>query len=351
MERRGIMRWWGYDVSRRELEGYGADLRQFADIRLITLDDGPERGVRAALCRTGGGLAFTVLLDRGLDIGAADFRGIPLAWQSGTGAADPARHEPAGLGWLRTFHGGLLALCGLTTAGYSPEHPTDPATGEPLGLHGRIGTIPAYDVQIERDVRDDGMTLRLRGTVDEVSLFGPKLRLQRVLEFDGGGAEIRICDTVRNFGGLPAPLMILYHLNFGFPLLSPDSGMTSSAITVSPRDAAAEKGLASWATFEQPQAGYAEQVFWHELDGAQGEAEATLLNPALGLGVAVRFDASTLTHLTEWKQMGFGDYVLGIEPGNCLPVGRAKAREQGGLKELAPGESVTFTLALRVITP
>ncbi len=345
------MRWWGKDLSRRELEGYAADLRQLADIRLVTLEDGPERGVRAALCRTGGGLAFTVLLDRGLDIGAADYNGIPLAWQSGTGAAHPSRHESAGLGWLRTFHGGLLALCGLTTAGYSADRPVDPENGETLGLHGRIGTIPAYDVQIERDVRDDGITLRLRGTVDEVSLFGPKLRLTRTLEFDGGGADIRITDTVRNFGGLPAPLMLLYHLNFGFPLLSPESVMTSTAANVTPRDAVAEKGIDSWSTFDPPQPGYAEQVFWHELDPAQDKAEATLINPALGLGIAVRFDARTLTNLTEWKQVGFGDYVVGIEPGNCLPVGRAKAREQGGLKELAPGESVTFSLSLSVIAP
>lgn len=343
--------WWADDLTRRELEGYTSDLRQLADIRLVTLEDGPERGVRAALCRTGGGLAFTVLIDRGLDIGHADYQGIPLAWQSGTGAADPARHEPVGLGWLRTFHGGLLALCGLTTAGFSGDAPVDPANGEALGLHGRVGTIPAYDVRIDREVTDRGMTLRLHGTVDEVSLFGPKLRLQRTLEFDGGGAEIRIVDTVRNFGGLPAPLMVLYHLNFGFPLLSPVSVMTSPSARIVPRDAAAEPGLDEWNHFIAPQPGYAEQVFWHHLDGHAGEVEATIQNPALGVGMAVRFDASTLTHLTEWKQMGFGDYVLGIEPGNCLPVGRAKAREQGALKELAPGESVTFRLSLRVIAP
>ena len=342
------MKWWGRELTRRELEGYTSDWRQMADIRLVTLDDGPERGVRAALCRTGGGLAFMVLLDRGLDIGPADYKGIPLAWQSGTGAANPARHELAGKGWLRTFHGGLLALCGLTTAGYSDEYPVDPANGESLGLHGRIGTIPAYDVRIERDVTDAGMTLRLHGTVDEVSLFGPKLRLQRTLEFDGGGAEIRITDTVRNFGGQPAPLMVLYHLNFGFPLLSPDSIMTSPAAEIVPRDAIAETGLGQWNIFTPPQPGFAEQVYWHHVPPGAGEVEAAISNPALGVGVAVRYDSTTLTGLTEWKQMGFGDYVLGIEPGNCYPVGRALAREQGALTELGPGEEVTYRLALRV---
>src|SRR5574341_218335 len=143
---------WGKEFNRRELESYSADLRQFADIRLMTLDDGMERGVRVAQVRTGSGLDFTVLLDRAMDIGTATYNGIPLAWQSGTGAAHPARHEQSPpLGWLRTFHGGLLALCGLTHHGYPGDPPVDPENGEVLGFHGRINSIPTYDVRIERE--------------------------------------------------------------------------------------------------------------------------------------------------------------------------------------------------------
>ncbi len=86
-------------------------------IRPVTLADGPERGVRAADVRTGDGLNFTVLLDRGMDIGPAEYRGIPLAWISPTGPISPAFYDPRGIGWLRTFHGGLLTTCGLTQTG------------------------------------------------------------------------------------------------------------------------------------------------------------------------------------------------------------------------------------------
>src|SRR5258708_40036968 len=106
------MKIWGQDLSRREVEGYVGDLRQVADIRLATLDDGMERGVRVADVRTGSGFDFTVLLDRGMDIGVATYNGIPLSWQSGTGAAHPSRYEPGGLGWLHTFHGGVLGRRG-----------------------------------------------------------------------------------------------------------------------------------------------------------------------------------------------------------------------------------------------
>src|SRR5438874_530814 len=143
------MKLWGKDYTRRQLEGYTGDLRQIADIRLATLDDGMERGTRVAQVRTGSGFDFTVLLDRAMDIGTATYNGIPLAWQSGTGAAHPSRYEPQGNGWLRTFHGGMLALCGLTQTGRTAEL-VDPENDEPLGLHGRIGTTPAHDICIDR---------------------------------------------------------------------------------------------------------------------------------------------------------------------------------------------------------
>ncbi|MGQ9907697.1 MAG: aldose 1-epimerase family protein [Candidatus Flexifilum sp.] len=342
------MNLFGQSYTARQLEAYSSDLRQFADIRLIAFDDGQERGVRAAEIRTGSGLDFTVLLDRGMDIGMASYNGIPLAWQSGTGAADPARFEPEGLGWLRTFHGGLLALCGLTHAGFASPA-VDPENNEVLGLHGRIGTIPAYDVRIDRNWHDETPTLSLHGTVDEVSLFGYKLRLKRTITFTPGVPEFTVHDRVYNFGGTPAPLMILYHCNFGYPIVSPDSIITSPALRVVPRDAVAEPGIDSWMTMHEPTPGYKEQVFWHELPQDDRPRTASIFNRRLNLGMSIEFSPS-LTHMTEWKQMGFGDYTVGIEPGNCLPEGRVVARERGYLKMIAPGDTHTFTLTFRIIT-
>lgn len=338
---------YGQSMTRRELEAFSSDLRQFADIRLVTLDDSQERGVRAAEVRTGGGLDFTVLLDRGMDIGTATFKGIPLAWHSGTGAAHPSRAEAGGLGWLRTFHGGLLALCGLTHAGFA--HPAvDPENGETLGLHGRIGTIPAYDVRIDRDWDAPEPTLRLHGTVDEVVLFGYKLRLQRTITFAPGAAAFTVHDRVYNFGGVPSPLMLLYHCNLGYPIVAPESILTSPAVTVTPRDAEAETGYAVWNQMQPPTPGYKEQVYWHTLPASDAPLAASIYNPTLNLGVEIAFSPS-LTHLTQWKQMGFGDYTVGVEPGNCLPEGRMVARERGYLKMLQPGETHSFTLTFSMI--
>ncbi len=343
------MKLWGQNYTRRELEGFTGDLRQIADIRLATLDDGMERGVRVAEVRTGSGFDFTVLLDRAMDIGTATYNGMPLAWQSGTGAANPSRYEPEARGWLRTFHGGMLALCGLSHAGLAAET-VDPENGETLGLHGRIGATPAHDICIDRAWSGtDRWTLRLSGQVDEVSLFGYRLRLSRTMEITPGEPVVWVRDSVRNLGGAPAPLMILYHCNFGWPLVSPDSEITSPSKHVTSRDAAAEPGIKTWHQMQKPTPGYAEQVFFHQVEPSEKPVAASIVNKKLGLGVEVLFDSRTLTYLTEWKMMGYADYTIGIEPGNCLPEGRVGARKANRLRMLPPGEADQFTIGFRVL--
>src|SRR5438132_1610483 len=132
---------WGREWSREELVRRVGDLSQIAGVRLLELADGKERGVRAAEIKTGSGLSCTVLIDRGLDISTAEYNGKALAWRSMTQDAHPAFFEPEGLGWLRTFYGGLLVTCGMTYAGAPGED-----QGQAYGLHGRVSHLPARNV-------------------------------------------------------------------------------------------------------------------------------------------------------------------------------------------------------------
>ena len=59
-------------------------------------------------------------------------------------------------------------------------------------------------------------------------------------------------------------------------------------------------------------------------------------------GVNIRYDADELKYFTEWKMMGEYEYVLGLEPGNCLPDGRNVMREKGILEILKPDEERIF---------
>ena len=46
--------------------------------------------------------------------------------------------------------------------------------------------------------------------------------------------------------------------------------------------------------------------------------------------------------------MGAGDYVLGLEPGNCTPDGRNVLREKKLLKFLKSGEEATQTITIKI---
>ena len=67
---------YGRQWTRAELLATVGDLSQVAGVRFAELSDGSERGVRIAECGIGGGLSFTVMLDRGMDVGAETYRWV-----------------------------------------------------------------------------------------------------------------------------------------------------------------------------------------------------------------------------------------------------------------------------------
>ena len=56
------------------------------------------------------------------------------------------------------------------------------------------------------------------------------------------------------------------------------------------------------------------------------------------------YNADEIRYFTQWKMMGEYDYVMGLEPGNCTPDGRAAIREKGLLEFLQPGEERVMKL-------
>jgi len=316
---------------------------QLAGVRLVEYADGKARGLRAAEVWTGSGFRFTVWLDRGMDIGPAEFAGKPLAWLH-PALGTPGQVEPEQSGWVRTFGGGLMTTCGLTFFG-QPEQ--DGA--ESLGLHGRISHIPAQNVRVTTEWQGDDYVLVIEGEVRQSVLFGENLLLTRRITTRLGATSFRVEDRVRNDGFRATPHMLLYHCNFGFPVVSPESELIVAPQdeSVRPRDAAAERGLATHARFDSPTPDYAEQVFFHHpRPDASGYVTASIVNRSLDFGAFVRYRAAELPALAQWKMMGAGDYVCALEPATNHETPRAKLREQGRLKMLVPGEQVNYVLEM-----
>jgi hypothetical protein len=337
---------WNQSYTRSELQHHVMDVRQLADIRPFELSDGPERGVRALRVRNAAGLDFTILADRGMGLYDAQYHGVPLAWLSSVGVTHPAYAEQPGFGWLRTWPGGFLTPCGLTQVG-SPCHDN----GEELGIHGRLSNLAAQQLRWGASWQDDRYVLWAEGSLVETSVFGVHLVLRRRISTTLDEAKMWIEDHVENRGMTPAPLMILQHFNAGFPLADAATRLILPAHTTVPRDDAARPGRDHCLEFDEPIDGYAEQVFYHDLQAdAGGQVEVKLVNSAFnqgqGLGVAWRYPKAEYPLLIEWKMMRAGFYAIGVEPGNCHVEGRVQERERGTLQMIAPGEVRTFNIEL-----
>ena len=321
---------------------YG-NLHQLAGVLPLRLTDGPEEGVRGALIRSGCGLNLLVLADRGMDIGLAEFEGKNLNWNSNTGFLHPSYFEPEGKGWLRGFYGGFLTTGGLTYMG-APSIDK----GEVLGLHGRASYIPARRFCDASGWEGDDYIIRVSGEIRETAMFGPDVCLKREIKVKFGERAFTLIDTVVNEGYEITPFMILYHFNLGYPLLSPASKFVSSSTLYVPRDEEAWEGHEEFDKVEPPTNGYKEKVYFHDLAADdQGFCYAGLVNG--DWGVSFKFQKHQLRRLIQWKMLGQGTYVLGIEPANSLVMGRAEERRWGTLEELKPGEERKIEIIVEIL--
>ncbi len=192
---------------------------QLGGIDPVSQLDGPGAGMRSAWVNTGGGLHYKVLIDRGLDIAEAFYKGLSLTWLSLSGHPQPEMSLNSGANWLWGFGGGLLASCGPSSAG----KPTEDA-GEELSLHGRHSNIRAtVESLLNPDPACDRQEMSITGLVRQAKLFNPNIELRRTITSKQGENTIKIEDDFINRGNEKAEHAWLLHINFGYPLLEPGS--------------------------------------------------------------------------------------------------------------------------------
>jgi len=340
---------WGKEYTKTELLRRVGDISQLASVQAMELLDGNERGVRAVILRNAAGLELTVAAERGMAITDLRYKGIPLPFFTGVGVVHPAYGELRGLNWLRSWPGGFMTTCGLTQVG-SPNVDN----GEELGQHGREAGIPARNLAWGGEWQKNEYVLWVSGSVHEVAMFNYHLQLTRRIYTGLSESRFWVEDEVENLGFTPAPHMFLQHINLGFPLVDSTTRLELPQHIAEPRDQDAEEHLDSYTTFHDPQPGYREQVFYHELTADErGKVEVKLVNPAFnngqGLGVALRYALADYPVLVEWKQMGEGFYVVGLEPANCHAGGRVAERENGNLEMLEPGQIRKYKIEIAIL--
>lgn len=336
------------DPQTRELyESHTGRLSQLGGITPFVHNAGKARGTSTLRVRTAQGLEFWVVPDRGMDIYEASFAGRSLAWHSPTGMVHPSYASHQGLDWLNSFAGGLLSTCGLSTVGAPSED-----MGESLPLHGSISNTPAERVNWSETWSGNDCALTISGAVREASVHGHNLLLERTISTSLQSTCLLVKDSVENQGLRPSPIMVLYHLNFGFPLLTGRSQIHAPSRHAEPATDHAAQTQQQWHLLEPPQQGMAERVYFHTMQpDKQGRVTVVLVSDrdAPNFGIAITYDATSLPEFVEWKMTSNNHFVLGLEPGNCRSTGRSAERARGALQSIAPGERREFSFQICVL--
>jgi hypothetical protein len=295
-----------------------------------------------------GEFSFAVVPTRGMGIWWASLGDLHLGWNSPVrGPVHPAfvrTEHPDGIGWLDGFDE-LLVRCGLESNG-APEFQPDGRLR--YGLHGKIANIPAHRVVVEID--GNSGRIAIHGTVEEARLFGRKLRLETTIETVVGRPGLTVHDRVTNLSATASDFELLYHINFGPPLVQPGGKVLMPLKKLAPRDAVTAEDMPTWNVYGPETPGSTEVCFYTEpLGDDNGNTQVVLHNAAATEGVSLKFNVRELPCFSLWKNREAAEdgYVTGLEPATNFPNIKSFEKQMGRVVEIGPGESRSFTLELQ----
>ncbi len=305
-----------------------------------------------------GALSIFIVPTRGMGIWKGIYRGIPLGWESPVrDLVNPAfidLNDRGGLGWLKGFNEWIVR-CGLDSNGAPCTDIIIDNNGNKadvfLPLHGKIANIPARHVEVRVDLSPPHR-ITVLGIVEEAMVFGPTLRLTTAISTELGSSTFTISDRITNLNRRPAELELLYHCNYGAPLLEDGATLVAPFKTVCPRDPRAQEGIRAHNRFAGPEPGFVEQVYFYELTGKRGSQEAAVLfkNRDGSLGSSLHFSLKQMPCFTLWKNTTASEdgYVTGLEPATNYPNPKGFERERGRVAQLEGGETRQIDLTVAV---
>jgi hypothetical protein len=353
----------GTEISRQELLLQVGNLAQVGGVQLLSFEQGYARGVRFLEFRTGSGFRFSVMVDRGMDPGFAEFNGASLAWLPPKLFPGPWYWENDDHAWVRYVLGGLCNTAGLITIG-SPQtvdvsHMKFHARAtDRYGTHDRIGIIPASSFNFGERWDGDRCFLWCEGLLQQEITYGENLSLTRRYETELGSSSFTIRDVVRNDGFYPTAHQYLYHFNIGYPVIDDGAELLCSPSGPVPGsifdDDAGDK-TERYRMFTGPEREFfAEGYEIPMAPAADGWVSAAVVNRRFagldgGLGVYLRYDPTTLPVYLEWRMMGEGLYAVGMEPSTNTFGEVADLLEAGWPLMMEPGEERTYQVEFGVL--
>jgi len=297
-------------------------------VRPISYTDGRAKGLDA-LQFYNGVLDFTVLKNRCMDIGDMRYKGTNMTFLARSGLMGPQIFDlDNALDQQSGLMGGFLFTCGLSNAGIRCQ---DGDIRYPF--HGQIRTAPAEGCICGREEENGSISLYAQGKMQEAVLQGIHLSLKRRIETEYMRPGFSITDIITNEGYRDEPLLLIYHINYGWPLL--DEG--TKVIIPGRLERREEMGA--------PIDNCEELVLAHDVSADEnGKVVCRVENEALGLGASLTYSKDELPCFGEWRSEASGDYVTGFEPGLCGVEGREALLRSGKARILKPGEQIQVHL-------
>lgn len=327
------------------------DISQLAGLKRYVLSEGKAKGIDCVDVKTAAGLSFTVLPGRGMDIAWAEFNGIPFSYISKTGIVSKDYYDSTNLEWLRTFFAGLLTTCGLSNVG-GPCQGEHPVLGNVhYGLHGRISNISADHISVNEQWKNDDFIMTVSGSLRESVIHGENLVLRRTITTTLGSKSLLLHDEIENEGFNDQPVMILYHINIGYPVIDENSLFICNTKEIIPVGKRSEEKKEEYCKMQSAVNAEKEHLYFHDLRTDENSITyCGIINPELELGVYVKFNKNALPQFTQWKMMAESEYVMAMEPGNCNPINRIEAQKNGRLEFLKTGQKKEIDLEIGMLS-
>jgi len=314
------------------------------------LHGGKQEGSKVLTITSQNGLTIALSPTRGMDLLHVNGDGVRLGWDSPVNeVVNPAYinlESRNGLGWLEGFNE-MMVRCGYEWTG----HPVV-KDGRIYTLHGKAGNTPASRVEVVIDEKAPH-EIRVRGLLKENTFKKANLETWTELRYVPGAKSFTLHDVLTNRGDYPHDYQIIYHSNFGTPILEKDARFIAPLKSVSPFNDYAKTGLKAWNTYDAPTKDFDEMVFnLVPKADSSGKTLAAVINSKGDKGASIEFDTHQLPLLTMWKNTDTlkQGYVTGIEPGTNYAYPVTIEKEQGRVKQLAPGQSTTFELTYTLLS-
>lgn len=346
-------------TTNTRLDSWDLSSKQLPDVRSrdwsvkkTTLHGGKQEGVDLIEVDNGV-LRIRVIPTRGMSILDVQHEQLRLGWNSPVKDIVHPQYvrldSRGGLGWLEGFNEWMVR-CGLEFAGHPGLDSFVNNTGDTaemeLTLHGKIGNIPASKVEVLVD-RVPPYRITIQGVVHERAFYGPKLEITTRLSLVPGEPSFRLHDSVTNYAGDDQELQLIYHANYGAPLLEGGSRVVAAINRIEPMNDHAAKSIDDYAVYAAPTKNFVEQVYLvHPFATADGQTKVMLQNASSDLASSITWSIAELPYLTIWKNTAHeaDGYVTGLEPALGFPFNRSVERKAGRVPKLAPGETREFKL-------